>query len=294
MSRPPVSGSMGPPSKPAEERIENLTDAISGSGINLADEENFLTSSFTSENASFQSNHSGGPYSGNFSTNNSFETVTRPPYPPQNSFYLGGGNLSGPPLSYESAEDALKREWNTRIRELASAREAHLNEPFANTILIRRMLQGHANAESRHTPYDSQHFFDPRNEPLPGAVRASAMTGADGTSIRATYTSIVATEATMADVIALISLATQERLREILEEAVRLARGRRVGSDGVVPSEWQDLAIPQGSLPTLETYRPNGRTTRDKTLSPKPNQSKREYFNVPQPMFDCAKPADFN
>jgi len=46
-----------------------------------------------------------------------------------------------------------------------------------------------------------------------------------------------------ADVLSLLSLAANERLRSLLDDAYTLARGRRYGSHGIVPPDLQDLAI---------------------------------------------------
>jgi len=56
----------------------------------------------------------------------------------------------------------------------------------------------------------------------------------------------------LADQLALMSLATNLRIRALLEDAVALARGRRTGSHGTVPREWADVSAPiSGSSGTM-------------------------------------------
>jgi hypothetical protein len=53
----------------------------------------------------------------------------------------------------------------------------------------------------------------------------------------------VPNDAMLSDQVALLSLACKHRLRTLIEEASKVARGRQTGSHGVVPEEWSEVAV---------------------------------------------------
>ena len=80
------------------------------------------------------------------------------------------------------------------------------------------------------------------------------------------------TDSPYVEILSLLSLATEERLRGLVEDAATLAKGRRMGSSGVVPIELADLATGNGAS-EMVTGLP---TPSNSAVSPTANPLKRK------------------
>ncbi|KAI5283549.1 hypothetical protein KEM55_001493, partial [Ascosphaera atra] len=66
--------------------------------------------------------------------------------------------------------------------------------------------------------------------------------GPDGSSVVKTGGTYMQYDAPLVDVLSLVSLAAEERVRGVVEQAAALARSRRVNSHGVVGETWRGMA----------------------------------------------------
>ncbi len=248
-----VPGTMGPPSRPAERAdrpdrstdLNQLSDIISASGIDVKEEENYLAETYRNQ-------HSAVPVPGSF-TSQSSATLS-----PGNSFNAwsqgsptgftalpGTGPLSQPPVTRQAVEDEVFEKHKQAARALSESQQQHLRDPFLQLNVVRHKL--HQRAFESGVRLNVEGLFD-KIPDRPRGLQSSSAIGPDGVGIVAIKSSSLLTEsAPLVDVFALISLATQERLRGIAEDACAMSRGRQAGSDGVVKPEWASLAVAHGS-----------------------------------------------
>jgi hypothetical protein len=85
----------------------------------------------------------------------------------------------------------------------------------------------------------------------------------------------------LVDQLALLSIATNYRLRGMIEDAVKLAKGRQTGSHGIVPEDWADVAAP--SQAAHSSIVPEGavRTGWESAVSPRSTPLKRMVYDSP-------------
>ena len=236
---------MGPPLKPVDkpkEDADNL-DVLAGTGVNLQEEEQYM----------FQVNNSfGSGFHSSQSTNGSGPSFTQ--FPPGNeaSFY-GAGPANTVP---EKPDGIPQEELNKRMAEKAWADAAHnlavsqgseFNNPFLSTNRLHQkmddMSQKHGLKLNRVDRNMMGQFAQPRDfhstRPTVGIQTATG----PGVVMASVHGSFVPTDAMLSDQVALLSLACKHRLRVLLEEATKIARGRQTGSHGIVPADWADVAV---------------------------------------------------
>lgn len=111
-----------------EKGVDDVTDVMHGSGINLKDEENYLHTLYTNQHTAKDSFGTQGSSfgSGTLSGGNSFNTL-------QGTSFDGNGALAGTlgqPLSQDDVEKEAKRKREKAAREKAERDQHHLNNPF--------------------------------------------------------------------------------------------------------------------------------------------------------------------
>ncbi len=85
-------------------------------------------------------------------------------------------------------------------------------------------------------------FSQPPEFPKP-ELKIVFQSDADGTSTMVkTLGSFIPKDSFLVDQIALLSIGTKERLRDLLSEANKIAETRQRSSHGTVPTEWADAA----------------------------------------------------
>lgn len=256
---PAPAGTMGPPSRPAEKATDaaELTDVLASSGIDVKEEEAFLTSSYSGPgvqaqqpprpqqipplqqqqtlqqgpaNASFTSQTS---TTGTTSTPSSFSDPSQVKAAALDSFYTE-------PSSQPQA--APFREPSTREDSEAARRaQYHLQEPFLMTKLLEQKLQRRGFELGVRIPAEG--LF----HPVPGRPQPIEVTGPDGSSIvRAGKTILNQDGVPLVDILNLMSICCEERLRNVVDYSSSLSKSRRAHSHGAVPIEWQDLARSAG------------------------------------------------
>jgi len=146
----------------------------------------------------------------------------------QQSFGVMGANrATGVHFSQEEAEE---RKHRSAVRAAAEAQQHHLENPFLWGNGMRRRIEKVAGEIGVLVPLDG--LFDRVNHnPLTNPAAPSVLNR----------------NSPLEPMLSLLSLATNQRIRGLLEDSYGLARGRQLGTDGVVPPEWADLAVGDGA-----------------------------------------------
>ncbi|KAI9721214.1 MAG: hypothetical protein M1812_002375 [Candelaria pacifica] len=299
MAPPSGAGAMGPPSKPVEKATDtaDLTDVLAASGIDIRDEEAALTQSYynpnfqpalngsypTNNTSSFHSTSSTGSQSGTLSANNSFNYSSQPGHSAQGAVY-NGGLSSQQDAPYQSSEQFETQEWREATRRLNESRQYHLDDPFLNGNTLRHRIGVRTYEHSVTYPVDG--LLDKQIDDHPGdKMSTHTITGPKGVKVVAARAALLDKGAALSEMLALLSLATEERIRGLVEDAAALAKGRRVGSNGVVPAEWSDLALGNGT--NVNTAISSGRNGGDSAVSPMSSHSTADL--LPTPISDSVK-----
>ncbi len=244
-------GNMGPPQRPAEKAadkkedqekhmdVNDLSDAVASSGVDINEEEKYITSYRTEH-----SNLRFAPQSSQHGSQNNYDLLS------PNNFNGIGTNRGtfGPPGPVQTQEEELYEKHKLAARKVNESQQHHLADPFLSGIGMRIHVEKWANLNGIKIPVEG--LFD-RIPQRPINMAGTSMTAADGSQIvTVAAPSILNRTAPLEGIFSLLSLAANERIRGLLEDAYGLARGRRMGSDGVVPPEWSDLAMGNGAQAT--------------------------------------------
>ncbi|KAI0395014.1 hypothetical protein F5Y17DRAFT_425638 [Xylariaceae sp. FL0594] len=292
-----TSGNMGPPAihptpntlanearqKPASSTKDpnyDVNDMLMGTGIDLDEEAEFM---------------------------NNLETRTGFPHLPaqgKDSFY-GAGPANQPPeaIGPESQEEyaamLADRTWNEAAHRLAVTRSQeirhHLLEPGILHKRISDVAQKFGLGLNLELRPDGRQFMgrlaNPADAPKPELI-VSYKKAPDGTVVN-TCGSFIPKEAYLVDQIALLSLGTKERLRDLLSDANKLALARQKSSHGAIPPAWADVAAP--APPSMNGTQVNGaRTGAESAVSPRTNPLKRPVDEIsnglPTPISEAPPP----
>lgn len=217
---------------------------LASSGIDVKEEEAFLTSSYATPGVQARQ-------------------APRPQAPPLNTSFVSqassGGTVSAtasftdpsqvkPPVRQESVHaepatqpDAPFKDPNESTREdTEAARRAqyHLQQPFLFTKVLEQRLQRRGFELGVRIPSDG--LFNP----VPGRSQPIEVTGPDGSSVvRAGHTILNQEGAPLVDILNLLSISCEDRLRTVIDYSSTLARSRRAHSHGIVPLDWEELAV---------------------------------------------------
>lgn len=246
-SRPPFPGAMLPPKVPAskaqkEDELEKstakdsnpntLADVITGSGIDLQREEEELLrgSTYNSQNsASTMSPH------GSFNWSQQ----------PSHGAYQGAGPLSQP-KTREEQEDELRRKHANVARIHNEAASHPLTDPFLLAAGVRQRMS--KKVYEHGIKLDLEGLFDKIPNAVQNVARRELGPSSNGESIvELQATSLLNNGAPLVDLVSLVSLAAEERVRTAIEDAFALAQGRRNTSQGVVPPSLADVAVASAS-----------------------------------------------
>ena len=262
---------MGPPSRPNDKPtdINDLGDVLAGSGVDLREEEAamFRFSSGDRQYGSYQMNEpvNSTPTPYPFSRDNHYS-----PYVPgdRQTFY-GSGFYNQPAAPYKSAEVMAEENKKRRIRDRAEIKQYHLNDPFLLAGTLRKKMLAEVN--KFHIKFDDSGLFLPKDPPDPPQKRIFYGPDGHGVEKRLFNQAILQHDSTLVEVLSLLSLATQERMRIIIEDAATLARGRKVGALGIAPSDLDGLAVGNRNGEATDALPTPG----DSAVSPSSNPLKR-------------------
>ncbi|KAF2162187.1 hypothetical protein M409DRAFT_27565 [Zasmidium cellare ATCC 36951] len=250
ISPPPPNSSrdMPPPPRPVKEEkdnVEDIGDMLSGSGINLKEEENYLHGMWNNRfggGDSFATNQSTSFGSSTMSPNNSFNYLTQ-----GTSFGSSGpdGALAGTlgrPQTREEIEEEAKKKRAEAARKKAERDQHHLNNQFLDCNCVRNRM--HARAAENAVRLDV-HGVYLRNSELQAQVLTNGEKS-DGL-VEIKPESKIEAGVPYEAILSFISIAAGERLRGMLDEAYGIARARLYGDHGrVIPPEFADIAEGEG------------------------------------------------
>lgn len=254
---PPPRPNLEKPEKEEKEKIHDMgdiTDVFHGSGIDLREEENYMSNTFknTHGSASFTSATTIA------SPNNSFNQLNQGSFGSQPAF-AGSGSISQPALSQEDINRELDRKHHAAAHELATSRQQHLKDSFLVSNRIRHRM--HQIAYEQGVALNVEGLFDKIEQPPYGQTMTN-QNGQGAAAIKENHGRILQEKpkdgylqesAPLADILTLVSIAANERLRTMVDDAYRLARGRRYGSHGLVPADLADIAVGEDPKPASST-----------------------------------------
>lgn len=209
----------------------------------------------------FRNTHATNSYNASFgssstvpSPNNSFGHLNQGSFG-NHAAFSASGSLSHPPASQEEIEKELERKHAAAARELAINRQQHLKDSFLVSNRIRHRM--HQIAYEQGVALNVEGLYDKIEQPRVGQT----MTDADGQGIisikekngrmlEKPKDGYLQETAPLADILTLVSVAANQRLRTMLDDSYRLARGRRYGTHGIVPPDLADLATGENPQPT--------------------------------------------
>lgn len=241
---PSAPGAMGPPSMPPSRPVDaaDLTDVLTSSGIDVREEEAFLTRSFSGPNAQAPAPQKVQPLSintsfasqasatGTVSASSSFSEIK--PAIPQDSF------SSQTPVPFKDPNEPTRED-----TQAARRAQYPLQECFLLSKALEQRIQKRGFELGVRIP--SEGLF----HPIPSRPSSISVMGPDGSSIVRTGQTILNQEgAPLVDILNLMSLSCEERLRGVVDYSAALARSRRAHSHGVPPIEYRDLAQPLGPV----------------------------------------------
>jgi hypothetical protein len=229
-------------------------------------------------NTSFNSQLSGSQ-SGTISSGNSFTQF--PPADERSFFGAGPANAAAEKTSIKSQDEyhkkAVDKAWHDAARNLALSRQRELDNPFLQVALVHSRVQKIARDNGLMLNTDSKGMMGTMKLPENFQQREIRVQTAvaPGIALTSTNGNFLPADSMLVDQLALLSIATKHRLRELVEDAVKLARGRRTGSHGVVPEEWADAAAPSNPDSSSLVAEGAPRSGWESAVSPNSNPLKR-------------------
>lgn len=276
---------MGPPAKPVEKKEDGVDpmDVLGGTGIDLREEEQYT---FQMYESSFNSQQSGSQ-AGAISASHSF---TQFPPGDKASFYGAGPANAAAEATTKSQDEhlakAAEKAWRDAAHNLAVSRQRELNNPFLMIGTVHQKMEKIARENGIGVNLDANGKMGtmklPGDFPSP-TVTAQTVVGPNG-AITVTNGTFLPHDSLLVDQLALLSIATKHRLRGMIGDAARLARERRLGSHGIIPDEWADVAVPsKGDASYVAEGAP--RTGWESAVSPGSNPRKRMFHSSSYPTF---------
>lgn len=239
---------MGPPPfRPAakeESANDDQMDVLANAGVDLRAEENFAMSFHTSSFNSQPQFNKSGP---NTQLGSAYTQFT----PGGADSFYGAGPTNQPGLptngktQKEIEEETAKVAWGAATLRLAQSRQHELQHPHTAVGALWNKMAKIAQDNGLVLSTDKGQMPQlklPTEFPSTLALRTKV--GPEGNLVVADGM-FLPQDTALADQLALMSLATNTRIRILLEETVALARSRRIGSHGVIPDEYKDVAVAQ-------------------------------------------------
>ena len=279
---PPRAGDMPPPSKPEKQDANDALDVLAGTGIDIREEENYNANLFSQQHQSQATSFGNSFGSGTVASGQSF---TQFPPGSEGSFYgAGPANQPGQPTDKKTQEELEKKAadhaWHSAAVNLAKSRQHEMNNPFIMPGFLHYKMARVAHDNGLALNVDKigrmGDFGLPKDfrEGTGGEIEVRTATGPNGAIVQ-TNGAFLPADSPLVDQIALLSLATNQRLRTLLEDAVKLAKGRQTTTQ--VPTEWADVAVEnsgEANGSSIETPR----TGLDSAISPHTVSQKRRHI----------------
>jgi hypothetical protein len=277
---PHAMGTMGPPSRPSDKPtdLNELSDVLLGSGVDIQEEEAALrnrnsvqqqhdTSLISQLATSFNSAGSGSPQNPSLPPRFDYNHYSHNIPGDRSSFY-GAGTFNQLAKPHQAPEEWAKKAREQADRRKAETRQYHLNEPFLYTGPLHRRVD--KQIRLHHLSTNINGHYKPNGNKQPTQVRVFGPDKHERLEVL-TDQHLITSDSPLVDILALLSLAAGERIRDFIEDAAALAKSRQIGSQGVVPVDLQDLAVGDGKAETV----PALPTPSNSAVSPKTNPLKR-------------------
>ncbi|KAL2205201.1 hypothetical protein CC79DRAFT_1275060 [Sarocladium strictum] len=265
-----AAGVMGPPQRPADRATKDYQydpmDSLAGTGIDLSAEEKYMSELYAT----------------------SFDTEARTGFPQhqpasKGSFYGAGQANQGAEALAETeqekvARDAAEKAWSESAMRLAVARTQEVKDPFLLVALLHRRADKIAREHSiglnleykNNVPSMGKMKVPEQAQPK---VIVTTKLGPDSTATVHTTGSFIPHDAYLVDQLALLSIASKHRVRELLEDVSLVATTRQKTSHGEVPEDWAVAAAPSNRDPIGDTV--DGNAAVESAPSPGTNPLKR-------------------
>ena len=287
----PATGAMGPPSRPSERQndraierasdkptdMNELTDVLLGSGVDLREEDAALVrrsnvqqqnTSFNSQlTGSFNTTGSGSPPNLNLLPNIDYNHYSNN-FPGDQASFYGAGTFNQPAVPFQSFEARAKKEREQAEHRKAERRQYHLNNPFLYTGPLQRRVE--KQVRMNHLAANTSGHYRPSGNNLPVQMAVSGPDKQERIEVL-TNQHLITLDSPWVEILTLLSLAAGERIRGFVEDAAAIAKTRKIGSQGIVPADLQDLAIGVGKVETV----PALPTPSNSAVSPTTNPLKR-------------------
>lgn len=207
--------------------VNNISDVLTGTGVDLRAEEDNLLLSYRSSQAS------GTTASPHGSFNDWSQQAGH-------GAYQGSGALSQPMSQAQQEAEFLKKH-QTAANILNESAQQPLTDPFLSAHTLRHRIAKRAYDHGIQVNVDG--LFDKIPDSTPKDVTRTTQSGADGEQIVGLEAaSLLNQTASLVEILTLLSLAAEERIRGVVEDSFALSQGRQNTSHGVIPPQLLDIA----------------------------------------------------
>ncbi|TWU78613.1 hypothetical protein ED733_004903 [Metarhizium rileyi] len=244
----PLPNVMGPPQRPAERPTKDyeydVTDSLAGTGIDLRAEEQYMSELYSNAMDVNSEVRTGFPHH---------------PAGAKSSFY--GAGPANQPAETAAEQDqkqlagkAAEQAWADASMRLAVQRTQEINDPFLLVAILHRKAEKIArdnhiglNLDMKNNAQTMGKMRLPEQFPSP-KVTVKVEPGPNSTMVHTTG-SYIPHDSYLVDQLALMSIATKQRLREMVEDADAVAVNRQKTSHGDIPEDWAAAAAPMYAEP---------------------------------------------
>ena len=219
-----------------ETDVNNISDVLSGGIVDLRAEEDLLLHSSSNRNygASFNSQATGSTATPNTSFNNWSQQGSH-------GAFQGTGPLQQS-VTQEQQEAEFIRKHEQAARILNESAQHPLTDPFLEGNVLRHRMAKRAYDAGIQVNVDG--LFDKIPEKTPRDSTRTTQAGANGEQIIGLEAaSLLNQNAPLVEIISLLSLAAEDRIRSLVEDAFALSQGRQHTSHGVIPPQFVDIAV---------------------------------------------------
>ena len=169
-------------------------------------------------------------------------------------------------MPLQTEEERLKAAAELKLRRRAERAQYHLNSPFLSTGPLERCVKkGHVKEQ---IPYNLK--GNGIVEPPPDAQpREIIVVGPDNNEFHAVVKdeNLLYLNSNIADVLALLSLACEEHIRNMVEDVAAAAHNRYISSQNIVPHDLQDIVMGDGEPETVSAPSEGDMSITSKTLN---------------------------
>jgi hypothetical protein len=208
--------------------VNNISDVLTGSGIDLRAEEDNLLHSYRQPDraASATSPHASFNNWGQQGSHGAFQ---------------GSGALSQEMTEDQHRTEFLKKHADA-ARILNESAQQPLTDPFLAASVLRHRIAKRAYEYNIQINVDGLFDKIPENKP-PQDITRTSQAGANGEQIVGLEAaSLLNQSAPLVEILTLVSLAAENRVRTIVEDSFALAQGRQNTSHGIIPPQMLDIA----------------------------------------------------